>query len=55
MKQSQPLSALSYQRADSVAPSLSEFFDEAPAADAAPASADYDFFGDSHFTADDTR
>ncbi|WP_415910384.1 hypothetical protein [Oleiharenicola sp. Vm1] len=38
------------QAADDRAPSLNEFFDEAPAADAAPASADYDFFGGSHFT-----
>lgn len=39
----------------SATPSLNEFFDEAPAADAAPASADYDFFGDSHFTTDAAR
>jgi uracil DNA glycosylase len=51
MKQSNQLSALSYQRAASTAPSLSEFFDESPSAEPAPASADYDFFGDSHFTA----
>jgi hypothetical protein len=38
-------------RAASAAPSLSEFFDEVRSADAAQASADYDFFGDSHFTA----
>ncbi|MBI2513577.1 MAG: hypothetical protein HYV96_16545 [Opitutae bacterium] len=37
-------------RAVLTAPSLSEFFDEVPAADTAPASADYDFFGDSRFT-----
>lgn len=42
---------ISDQRAVLAAPSLSEFFDEAPAADAIPVSADYDFFGDSHFKA----
>lgn len=55
MKQSHQLSAVSFQRADSVAPSLNEFFEESPAADAAPVAADYDFFGDSHFTPQLTR
>lgn len=35
---------------DDRAPSLNEFFDETPAAAPAPVAADYDFFGDSHFT-----
>jgi len=55
MKQSHQLSALSYQRTDSSAPSLNEFFEESPAADAAPVAADYDFFGGSHFTPEFTR
>ncbi len=49
MTMSNQLSALSDQRTDARAPSLSEFFDES-SAEPAPASADYDFFGGSHFT-----
>lgn len=55
MKQSHQLSALSYQRADSTAPSLNEFLDESSSAEPAPAAADYDFFGASHFTPELTR
>lgn len=55
MKQSHQLSAVSYRRADSAAPSLNEFFGESPVADPAPVTADYDFFGDSHFTPQLTR
>ena len=40
---------------DAHAPALSEFFDDAPAADSAAPAADYDFFGDSHFTPELTR
>jgi len=40
---------------DERAPSLNEFFEESPAADAAPVAADYDFFGGSHFTPELTR
>lgn len=50
MKPSAQPSAVSDPRAAFAAPSLSEFFDEAHAADATPVSADYDFFGGSHFT-----
>ncbi|MBX3736279.1 MAG: hypothetical protein KF715_06315 [Candidatus Didemnitutus sp.] len=40
---------------DDRAPSLNEFFEESSAVDAAPVAADYDFFGDSHFTTEVAR
>ncbi len=49
MMTSNQLPAFSDQRTDVRAPSLSEFFDES-SAEPAPGAADYDFFGDSHFT-----
>lgn len=54
MNLSHQRSAVSSQRTDARAPSLSEFFDEA-STEPAPAWADYDFFGDSHFTTVLTR
>lgn len=55
MTMSNQLSAFSDQRTDARAPSLTEFFDESSSAQPAPVAADYDFFGDSHFTSEAPR